>query len=74
MNLVRLSLYFKIIEFSVSEEKIKNLERQLRKKDVHNRLQNLEDEAYMRDMIMAETYSTLRDSEQYKRGMSVSDL
>ena len=74
MNLVSLSLYFKIIEFSVSEEKIKDLERQLRKKDVHNRLQNLEDEAYMRDVIMAETYSTLRDSKQHNRGRSLSDL
>ena len=74
MNLVRSSLYFKLIELSVLEKKIKNLDRQLRRKDVYNRFQKLDDEAYMRDMIMAETYSTLRDSEQYKRGRSVSDL
>ena len=44
------------------------MERQLREKDVHYRLKKLEEETHMRDVIMAETYSTLRDSEAQRRG------
>ena len=56
------------------ENKIKNLERQLRKKDVNYRFQKLEDENFMRDVMMAETYIALRDSEQHNKGRSVSEL
>jgi len=52
------------------EKKIKNLERQLRKKDVNYRFQKLEDETYMRDLMMAETYIALRDSEQHNKGLA----
>ena len=44
------------------------MERQLREKDVHYRLKKLEEETHMRDVIMAETYSTQRDSEDQRRG------
>ncbi len=35
----------------------------VREKDVNYRLEKLENETLMREEIMAETYSTLRDSE-----------
>ena len=55
------------------EKKIKDLERQLRKKDVLHQFQNLEDETYMRDVIRAETHSSQNDAQQHFRGRSVSD-
>ena len=54
--------------------KIKDLERKLRKKDVLHKFQNLEDETYMRDVIRAETHSSLNDAQQHFRGRLVSDL
>ena len=75
MNLVRLCFAFQIIEPSVFlEKKVRNLEKQLRKRDVNYKFQKLKDETYMRDVIMAEAYIALRDSEQHNRGRSVSEL